>query len=71
MVYDLDTWPNNRLRNFTLINCLFGATNIVRNSDKEKWLYSSYGIAFDVKGKWSFGNDYVRNIVFSVDNSYI
>ena len=38
-------------------NCLFGATSIVKNSNKEKWVYSAYGIAFDGKGEWSFGND--------------
>ena len=33
--YDLDTWPNNPLRNSTLKNCLFGATSAVKNSDKK------------------------------------
>ena len=47
IVYELVTWPNNPLKNFTLKNCLFGATNIVKNSDKAKWVYSGYGIAFD------------------------
>ena len=46
MVYDLDTWPNNSLRNFTLKNCLFDPTSIVKHSYKEKWVYSGYGIAF-------------------------
>ena len=47
-----------------------GATNIVKNSDKEKYVYSGYGIAFDGKGEWSFGNDYARNvIIFGSDNS--
>ena len=36
IVYDLDAWPNNLLNNFKLKNCLFGATNMVSNSDKEK-----------------------------------
>ena len=30
IVYDLDNWAKNRLRNFTLKNCLFGSTNITR-----------------------------------------
>ena len=37
------------LRNFTIKNCLFGATNVVKNNDKDKWAYSGYGIAFDGK----------------------
>ena len=49
---------------------MFGATNIVKNSDKEKWLYSGYGITFDSAGSWNFGNDFARNvIIFIVDNS--
>ena len=30
--------PRIHLNNFELKNCLFGATNIVKNSDKEKWV---------------------------------
>ena len=45
---------------------MFGATNIEKNSDKRKWVYSSYGIAFDSVGLWSFS----RNVtIFGVDNS--
>ena len=49
---------------------MFGATNIIKNSDKEKYMHSGYGIAFDVEGEQSFGYDYVWNVViFGVDNS--
>ena len=49
---------------------MFGATNVVKNSDKEKYLYSVYGIPFDRGGSWSFDNDFARNvIIFAVDNS--
>ena len=45
-------------------------TNIVKNSDKEKYVYNGYGIAFDGKGGWRFGNDPAKNVViFEVDNS--
>ena len=44
IVYDLNDWPKVLLRNLTLKKCLFGATNILKNSDKEKCLYSNYGI---------------------------
>ena len=56
MVYDLDNCSKLPLRNFILRNCLFGATNIVKNSDKSKYVYSGYGIAFDGKGNWKFDN---------------
>ena len=70
IVYDLNDWPKVPLRNFTLKVFLFGATNIMKNSDKEMYLYRGYGIAFDGKGEWSFGNGYVRNdVICGVDNS--
>ena len=49
---------------------MFGATNIVKTSDREKYVYSGYGIAFDGKGSWSFSDDFGRNVIISgVDNS--
>ena len=39
-------------------------------NNKEKYVYSGYGITFDSAGSWSFGNDFARNvIIFGVDNS--
>ena len=43
IVCDLDAWPKNPTTNFKLKNCFFGKTNIVKNSDKEKYVYSEYG----------------------------
>ena len=63
IVYDLDAWPKCPLRNFALKSCYFGATNIVKNSDKERYVYSGYRRAFDGKGEWSFDNDYDRNVL--------
>ena len=34
--YDLDGWPRNSTNNLKCKNCLPGATNIVKNSGKEK-----------------------------------
>ena len=51
-------------------NCLFGATNVVKNNDKEKSVYNGYRIVFDGKGEWSFGNTSSKNvIIFGVDHS--
>ena len=47
IVYDLDAWPRNPTNNFKFKNCLFGATTIVKNNDKEKYVYNRYGITFD------------------------
>ena len=51
MFYELNLWPKNPLDNFILKNCLFDATNIVKNSNKSKWVYSGYWIVFDGKGE--------------------
>ena len=69
IIYDLDGWTKVPIRNFAIKNCLFGAANIIKKSDKEKYVYSNHGIEFDGKGEWSFGNDYAKNVVvFEVDN---
>ena len=50
----------------------FYIKKLVKNSDKEKYVYSGYQIAFDGKGSWSFDNDFARNVVIlSVDNSWL
>ena len=49
---------------------MFGATNIGRDNAKSKYLHSDYGIAFDRKGKWNFGNAFARKvIIFGVDTN--
>ena len=70
IVYDLDAWPKNLTINFKFKNCLFRATNIVKNTDKEKYVYSRYGITFDIDSSWSFDNDFARNVtIVGVANS--
>ena len=70
IVYYLDLCPKNPTNNFKFKNYLFGATSIVKNSEKEKYVYGGYGITFDSAGLWSFDNDIARNVInFGVDNS--
>ena len=70
IVSDIDAWPTIPLRKFTLNKCLFRATNIIRNSDKEKYVHTGSRKAFDGKGEWRFRNDYARNVIsFGTDNS--
>ena len=70
IIYDLQSWPRNPADNFKFKNCLFGATNVVINSDKENYIYNGYGITFDSAGSWSFDNDFARDvIIFGVHNS--
>ena len=56
IVYDLNNQPKILLKTFTLKNCLFEATNIVKNNNKEKYFYSGYGIPFDGIESWSFNH---------------
>ena len=70
VVYDLDGWPRSPTNNFKFKNCLFGAANIVKNIDKEKYVYSGYVITFDSAGSCSFDNDFAKSaIICGVDNS--
>ena len=71
LVYCLDAWPRNPINNFKFKNWLFRATSVVKNSDKEKYVYSGYRTTFANAGcSWSFDNDIARNvIIFGVHNS--
>ena len=70
IVYQLDAWPIVPLDNFELKICFFGGTDIVKISDKEKFVHSRYGVAFDGAGSWNCGNNFDEKIViFGVDNS--
>ena len=70
IIYESDTWPKVSLINFALTNCLFLATNIVKNGDEEKREYGGYRIAFDRAGLLNFGNDFSKNtLIFGVANS--
>ena len=62
IAYDLDAWSRNPINDFNFKNWLFGATKTVKNRDKEKYVYSGYGITFDGNGFWSFDNDTARNV---------
>ena len=66
----VDTWPNISSNKFKFKNSFFGAPNVVKISDKEKYVYSGYGITFDDAVSWSFDNDYARDVtIFGDDNS--
>ena len=52
----------------TLKNCLFGAVNLTKNADIDKYGYSGYGIRFDRRSRFSFPNGQ-NVIIFGVDMS--
>ena len=54
----------------TLENCLFASVILTKNPDIDKYKYSGYGIGFDRKGAFSFGNGFDQNvIIFGADMS--
>ena len=70
IVSEFSAWPSIPTNNFIFKNCLIGATSIVKNSDKEKYVNSGYGITFDSVGSWKFSNETTKNvIIFAVDSS--
>ena len=56
----------------TLKNFLFGAVTLTKNTDIDKYGYSSYGIGFDRKIVFSFpGGEFAQNLItFGVDMSF-
>ena len=55
----------------TLENCLFGAVNLTKNADIDKYKCSGYGIGFHRHGSFSFpGTGLDKNVItFGVDMS--
>ena len=47
----------------TLENCLFGAVSLNKHVDIDQYRYSGYGIGFDRRGRFSFGNGFGRNVI--------
>ena len=47
---------------------MLGAVSLTKNTDIDQYKYSGYGIGFDRKGEFSFGNGFGRNcIIFGAD----
>ena len=43
IAYALDACPRNPTNSFKFKKCLFGATNLVKTSNKETWTFGGYG----------------------------
>ena len=73
-VYKLDPVTSSRDTTFTIQNALFGAMQVTKNADTDKYKYKGYGICFDKGGLFSIENiNNGRNvIIFGVhENSAI
>ena len=74
VVYKLDPISSTRNTDYTIQNALFGAMEIIKNTDTSKCKYKGYGICFDEGGMFNIGN--INNsgnvIIFGVyENSVI
>ena len=59
-----DTSKNYNISSYpTLENCSFGAVSLTKHVDIYQYKYSRYGIGFDRKGEFSFGNGFGRNCI--------
>ena len=70
ILYELGASSSN-VNDPTLKNCLFGAVTLTKNTDIDRYGYSSYWIGFDRRGSFSFpGGEYGQNVlIFGVDMS--
>ena len=70
IVFELNNWPHNFINNFPLKSCLSDTVKLVRNANKNKFIYNGRRIVFDGEVSVSFGNNFAGNIIiFGVDNS--
>ena len=70
IVYELGA-SSSHVNDPTLKRCLFGAVNLNKNADIDKYVYSGYGIGFDRRSSLSFtGVGFGQNIlILGVDMS--
>ena len=56
-------------KSYNISNCprlesnLFGAVKLTKNPGVDEYKYPGYGVGFDRKGQFSFGNGYGRNVI--------
>ena len=71
IVYELGA-SSSHSNDPTINNCLFGAVNLTKNADIEKYKYFGYGIGFDRKSSFSFpSGGFGQNVlIFVADMSF-
>ena len=73
-IYEIQPISSSRDDTFAVQNALFGAMQITKNTDTDKYKYKGYGICFDEDGLFNIGNiNNGRNVmIFAVhENSVI
>ena len=56
ILYEINLWSLEQDNKFVLLNSLFGAVKLTKNSDLDKYSYSGYGIGFDSHGTFSLSD---------------
>ena len=71
IIYEWDIWSRDLNTKFTLRNYLFGAVNLTKHTDSNKYRCGGYEIAFDVRSPFAFQvvKWDTNAIIFVVDNS--
>ena len=68
IIYELDKISTKTSP--TVVNYLFGAVSLTKNADIDKHKYSGYGIGFDRRNVYLFGDGFGRNVItFGVNMS--
>ena len=60
----MNQWPRDLNTNFTLDNCLFGSVKLTKNADPDKYVYTGYGIGFDLRSEFSLPDGSVGKMLF-------
>ena len=72
LMYEINLWEYKQNGDFKLGNSLFGANNLTKNADFDKYKYFGYGIVFDILRSFSLsdGGWLGKNVViFGADMS--
>ena len=67
----MDSWSPDLNSDFTLKGCLLGGIKLAKNADPDKYVYSGYGIGFDLRSEFSLLDGKVGEnaTIFGVDMS--
>ena len=64
IVYGCDTWSRDLNCDFFKKNCLYGGVKLTKNANRDRYIYSGYGVGFDLRSEFSLPNGSVGKNVF-------
>ena len=71
IAYKLVAWSKDLNKDFKLVNCLFELVKLTKNTDLDKYKYSSCGIGLDLPSRFLWTNECEGKnvIIFGVEDS--